>query len=222
MSEKAKTSKILLPTACFPDTLWMAYLVQSSKAFIEIHETYPKQTIRNRFYIATANGPLRLSIPVEKTEGNHTKTKDIKVLYLEEWPVRHFRAIVSAYNKSPYFYHYQPEIEHFFRSRFQHLYDLNEASIHLVLKLLKTKNEIFYTHYWERNPEDTADLRLFFDSMNNPVYKLLPAYYQVFSDRFGFLNNMSILDLIFNLGPRSLDYLMEIKLPSDHCEVLSI
>lgn len=214
MNDISRTTKVLLPTACFPDAIWMAWLLQSSQPIIELHETYPKQTIRNRYYIATANGPLRLSIPVEKVDGNHTKTKDVKVLYLEDWQTQHLRAILSAYNKSPYFYHYQPSIELFFQQKYSSLLEHNNTSLQLVLRLLKTTKNISFAQNWERRPSDSLDLRMHFSHADYRIKYDYPAYYQVFSDRFGFLVGMSVLDLIFNLGPKSLDFLMNIKLSS--------
>ena len=93
----------LFSTAYFPPVSYVAALLQSNSIVVEQYETFPKQTYRNRTVIATANGLLSLTVPVVRTNGNHTYTKDMAICYNENWPLKHWRAIESAYNASPYF-----------------------------------------------------------------------------------------------------------------------
>lgn len=183
----------------------MAMLLNSDDALLEIHETYPKQTIRNRCRILSANGILRLSVPIEKCNGNQSKTLDIKVLYNENWQQNHLRSIESAYNKSPFFYHYRHLIEAFYAKRFELLTELNHATIQLVLNMLKSEKGLAYTTKWQKDSADYTDLRHIFSDKKS-IFRFEP-YYQVFSDRHQFQPDLSILDLLFNKGPDAFHYL---------------
>ena len=102
---------ILLSTAYFPSISWIAVALQSVRVEIEIHETYLKQTYRNRCNIATASGILSLTVPVKRVNGNHTKTADIQIDNSEKWQNLHWKSIITAYNKSPYFLFYRDLFE---------------------------------------------------------------------------------------------------------------
>ncbi len=197
--------KYLLPTGYFPPLSWMAMLLNSDDVLLEIHETYPKQTIRNRCRILSANGILRLSVPIEKCNGNQSKTLDIKVLYNENWQQNHLRSIESAYNKSPFFYHYRHHIEAFYAKRFELLTELNHATIQLVLNMLKSEKGLVYTTKWQKDSADYTDLRHTFSDKKS-IFQF-ESYYQVFSDRHQFQPDLSILDLLFNKGPDAFHYL---------------
>lgn len=199
--------KIILPTAYFPSVSWMNVALNSTELLIEIQETYPKQTIRNHCNILTANGILKLSVPVSKPFGNRTKTHQVKVLYQDNWPQKHFRAIESAYNNSPYFQYYAIHFERFFMLRHDLLTDLNTEALALVNKLLKTEMSPKKTESWEPTIHKAPDYRFLFENGTHGELENHAPYIQVFSDRFDFFQNLSVLDVIFNLGPRSASYL---------------
>ena len=188
----------------------MAALLQSNSIVVEQYETFPKQTYRNRTVIATANGLLSLTVPVVRTNGNHTYTKDMAICYNENWPLKHWRAIESAYNASPYFLYYKDELELILNKKHSTLIDLNMDIIAFVFKKLKTKKEVLLSDdYVSIITERTKDYRNVFSPKNKETIQL-PPYDQVFTDRFGFQSDISILDLLFNLGPDSLGYLKEV------------
>ncbi len=207
-------SSILLSTAYFPPISWMASVIQSESISIEIHETFPKQTYRNRCNIATASGILGLTVPVKKTNGNHTKTEDILIDYSTGWQQLHWRSVVTAYNKSPYFLYYRDLLEPIFEKKHQSLVELNDELISLLLKALgcHSKKLVYTREYFHE--VDMADLRnTFHPKLNrtdhNPV--AMPRYIQVFEEKLGFIPDLSIIDLLFNLGPEAHDYLGKIK-----------
>ena len=101
------TSYALFSTAYFPPISYVAAMLNKQVVVVEQYETFPKQTYRNRAVVATANGLLPLSVPVVRTNGNHTYTKDMDICYNENWAAKHWRAIESAYNSSPYFLYYK-------------------------------------------------------------------------------------------------------------------
>jgi len=200
----------LFSTAYFPPVSYVAALLQSNSIVVEQYETFPKQTYRNRTVIATANGLLSLTVPVVRTNGNHTYTKDMAICYNENWTLKHWRAIESAYNASPYFLYYKDELELILNKKHSTLIDLNMDIIAFVFKKLKTKKEVLLSDdYVSIITERTKDYRNVFSPKNKETIQL-PPYDQVFTDRFGFQSDISILDLLFNLGPDSLGYLKEV------------
>lgn len=195
----------IFPTAYLPSIEYMSLFLKTENASIELFETYQKQSCRTRCNVLTANGVQTLTVPVIKTNGNHTLTKDIEISYKESWQQVHLRCLESAYRKSAYFDYYFPYFEKIYKQKFNTLIELNEFCIKAILKLLKAKKEIIYTTDFEKII-DEKDYRIALSK--NEVNKIeMPKYYQVFSDRHGFISNLSIIDLLFNEGPNSIHYL---------------
>jgi hypothetical protein len=178
--------------------------------WIEIHETYQKQSYRNRCSIYGANGQLDLSIPVIKSNGNQTKTKDILIEYEMNWQMVHWRAIVSAYGHSPFFDIFEEELVHLFEKKEKFLIDFNQKLIHQLLESIgKTSPQMGYTTEFIKFGDDPHDYRHFIHPKSqfqkvDPTYNPFP-YFQVFSEKFGFSSNLSFIDLLFNEGPQAAD-----------------
>ncbi len=203
---------MLLSTAYFPPILNYAWFLQSNDISIEQFETYPKQTFRNRCIILTANGLQSLSVPIIKPFGTKTLTRDIKISYDEPWQQLHWRAIKTAYNSSPFLLYYQDEMEELFSKKHNFLLDLNEDIIQLINKFMEweVKTKRTETFIFPNELSVKEDKRFSLSPKNS--YKFgLPTYIQVFSDQYPFFENISILDLIFNLGPEAEAYLMKIR-----------
>ena len=192
----------LFSTAYFPCTAYMSALAGTQEAKIELWETYPKQTYRNRAIIATANGLLPLTIPVTKTNGNHTLTKDITICYKENWQIRHWRAIEAAYNSSPYFLYYHDDVKKLIFGNYKFLIDINMDILTYIIEKLKLKIAISTTEDFLPTNSCTDDFRNVF-SPKAQYNNILTPYPQIFEDRFGFQQNLSIMDLLFNMGPES-------------------
>ena len=205
------TSYALFSTAYFPPISYVAAMLDKPVVLVEQYETFPKQTYRNRAVVATANGLLPLSVPVVRTNGNHTYTKDMDICYNENWTAKHWRAIESAYNSSPYFLYYKDDVEAILNKKHRTLLELNMHILAFVFKKLKvTKEIILSTDFVTAGAgADIEDYRNRFSPKNKEIIQLSP-YDQVFEDRFGFVPNLSILDLLFNMGPDSLGYLKEV------------
>ena len=189
-------------TAYFPCISYMARFLAEDQPWIEVCETYHKQTYRNRCRVMTANGVENLSVPVVKVHGNHTMTKDVVVSYKEHWQQIHRRCLESAYKAAPYFDHYYDFIRPIFETRFERLIDLNDAALQAILKMLKVKREIVHTTDYLKTVEN--DYRETFSPKTIPDSSLFPNYYQVFSAKFPFEPDLSILDLLFNEGPNAI------------------
>lgn len=196
----------ILPLCFLPSTKWWFYAIHSMDTTIDLHELYPKQTFRNRFRLLTANGHKDISIPVRSTNGEKTCIENVEVS--DQINIRSIiETIKSSYGRSAFFEHYFEDLSqliHLLPER--SLSDSNLASIQWVQKQFKETPHLNYSK--EKIPYNTypKDKRLQFEPTSES--ELFRSYPQVFSDRFGFVNNLSIIDLLFNMGPRALDYIV--------------
>lgn len=196
---------VLLSTAYFPPIEWMAQAVQSSGIVLEANEHFQKQSYRSRMHIAGPNGMQRLSVPVERKS---KEIRNIRISYSENWSKDHLKALESAYANAPYFEVLFPDVKALLQERFETLWELNSASIALFsqwLELELVKDETFEYVAITGN-KDLRDIRPKTQSNMN-----FPSYGQVFQHKIGFQNNLSALDLFFNLGRSSWDYLNALK-----------
>lgn len=193
-------------TAYFPPIAYVATLMQHNEACIEIKETFPKQTYRNRMEIMTAGGVRTLTVPVIRD--NHSRTEEVGIDYKERWNIIHLRTLAAAYSASPYFLYYKDDLEALLAPRYGKLVELNEASLKWVLRLLKTDCPLKYTEDYQK--DYPLDYRNSFSPKVPYPSEGFPPYYQVFDDRQPFMPNLSIIDLLFNLGPEAKDYLKRI------------
>lgn len=200
----------LFATAYLPPIIYFAYLQQFTEIQIEQFETFPKQTYRNRALIVSANGVLPLSVPVIRTQGNHTLTREMKISYQENWNVRHWRAIEAAYNASPFFLYYKDDIEKSLMRKHENLLELNQELLQVLLNLLKISCHVTLTEDFSPDAKSETDFRYTISPKKSLSPTLFPSYCQVFDSRIGFHPNMSILDLLFNIGPESKGYLKSI------------
>ncbi|MDR1555915.1 MAG: WbqC family protein [Tannerellaceae bacterium] len=172
---------------------------------IETAENYPKQTYRNRCIIAGANGPLTLSIPVEKPLGLKCLTRDIRISEHGNWRHLHWNALVSSYGTSPFFEYYADDFVPFYeKGKDCFLLDFNEKLRERLCGLLDMHPELSYTSSYL--PQVANDFREGIRPRHpaeDPGFCPRP-YYQLFSGRYGFLPNLSILDLLFNMGPEAI------------------
>lgn len=205
------TYKPLISTAYLPTVRYMSVVAKYGAATIEQYETFPKQTFRNRTTIATGNGLMMLNVPVSRPSGNHSTTAEMVVSYHEPWNIRHWRAIASAYNAAPYFLYYKDELEEILMHRYEHLLQLNEALLNYLLKKLKITCQLEYTQSFIKEAASYIDLRESLTTKKDDPSITYPHYSQVFESRHGFLPNLSVVDLLFNLGPEAKSYLLSIQ-----------
>ena len=163
---------------------------------------------RNRYYITGANGLIPLSIPLQQGREQRKRMAEVGISYAENWQVQHWRTLVSVYNRSPYFQHYEPSLQQLFEKKFELLYEFNLASVVWLINQLKADVEIKTTDVYRKEYEnDVADLRNLKPGAEKLPVKESEPYYQLFNERNGFIPNLSILDLLFSEGPYALQWL---------------
>ena len=196
----------LLSTAYLAPISYYAILLQDPNCRIELHEHFIKQSIRNRCDIYGANGKLRLSIPKQRKGSSKTIIENLKISYRNNWQKQHWNAIESAYNSSPFFEYYKDDLKPFFEEKEEYLVNFNSKLQNAILSMLQQENII-------KNTTEYLHKGNFFD-LRNYTWKLKnqEKYDQVFMENQGFIPNLSILDLLFNLGPESIDYLQNLDL----------
>ena len=208
---------LLLATSYLPPIEYFALILHNGGAMIEVQETYPKQTYRNRCHIATSEGLLALTIPVVKTNGNHTCTGEAAVSYHIPWNRTHWRSLEAAYNSSPYFLYYRDALEPLYYLHYERLIDLNTRFLITMLDILKIRVPITFSTTYTAHESGETDFRFDMHPKKPPCLcppSEFPRYTQVFDEQWGFLPNLSIIDLLFNMGPDANAYLKQFSFNS--------
>lgn len=189
---------------------YYARLVRQQEIILEQHDSYSKQTYRNRCMIMGPNGVISLSIPVKRKHGVKNLLRDIRIDYDSNWNKIHWRSLVASYASSPFFEYLADEIEPFYQKRVVFLIDLNVQLLEHALGILGLDIPVSCTTEFHPLSSESDPRQYIHPKKDQAVADpgFLPLeYHQVFSDRLGFRPNLSILDLIFNMGPDALSYI---------------
>jgi hypothetical protein len=182
---------------------------------MEKHETYPRQTYRNRCEIHSANGKLPLVIPVARPNGNSTKISDVRIDYSVKWQREHWRALESAYKNSAYFELIMDYFQPFYiKTNWEFLWDFNLSIIATISEIFGVKLTIKETtEFIKSYPSSVADFRYSIHPKvqhSTPDSSFVPkSYFQVFSQNHGFIPNLSVFDMICNCGKESMGLMVE-------------
>ena len=201
---------VLLSTTYFGPVQWYQKLYRSDEVQIEQWESFQKQTYRNRCLIATTQGIQALTVPVERREGKKEGTiRDVRISDHGNWRHLHWNALVTAYSESPFFEYYQDDIRPFYEQRWDYLLEFNEAIRAKMCELIDIQPNVSYSLEFRTLNSQLRDFRETIRPKHpapDPDFTPRP-YYQVWQQKHGFLPNLSILDLLFNMGPESILYL---------------
>ncbi|WP_312766870.1 WbqC family protein [Epilithonimonas sp.] len=201
--------KVLLPIFYLPPLSWFSvFLNEENEVAFEQFENFPKQTYRNRAAIYGANGKLPLIIPIKHT--GKREIKDVEVSFAEDWQKLHWKSIKTAYQSTPYFEYYEDKLKKIYGEQIISLKEFNLKALGIILDILKTEKKYELTNEYFKNPE-AEDHREKFSAKSESTSEF-EEYFQSFSDKNGFIKDLSILDLICNIGPESLTYIKNIKL----------
>lgn len=200
---------ILLSSAYLAPVEYYTKLYAADRVLVERYDHYMKQTYRNRCVIVGANGTLALTIPTEKDDHPKVLMKDVRISDHGNWRHVHWNALESAYRNSPFFEYYADDFRCFYEKKYPFLWDFNQALCEVVCSLIDLHPKMAGTADYQTELSDgVADFRqLIHPKIDykeaDPSFHPLP-YYQVFKEKFGFIPNLSIVDLLFNMGPESL------------------
>jgi hypothetical protein len=198
---------LLLSTAYFAPVQYFSKLLRYHQVVIERHENYCKQSYRNRCTIYTTNGLLNLVVPVVKTGELKIPITEVEISYDTLWQKLHFKAIESAYRRSPFYEYYIDDLMTFFNCRHRYLYEFNMQIMRTMCHLMKIPFRVEESREYMKPAEGIIDLR---DGIHPKANRqqndddfVPPHYTQVFADKWGFKPNLSILDLLFHTGPEA-------------------
>jgi len=197
----------ILSTSYWPTIQYFSKVFKYDNIFIEQYETYPRQTYRNRIHIYSANGLQSLQIPVIKASNKNIILKDIQISYDTNWQKNHLKSIESAYRSTPFYEYYIDDIKPFYVQKTKYLLDFNNEILNTCLSILEIDKQIEYTKDFILKYDNIIDFRNTIHPKKKysiPDKDFIPVkYIQGFEQRYGFIPNLSILDLIFNTGPET-------------------
>jgi hypothetical protein len=200
--------KTLLHPSYFPSISHFAAIAQSDGVTFEMEDNFQKQTNRNRTYIYSPNGIQLLNIPIKHSSSfGHQKTKEIKIEQEFDWQKQHFKSLEASYRSSPFFEYFEDDLLPIFQKKYTFLMDLNLEVFDIVCKCLRMKLQYDTTteYFHEIDDSKIVDFRYLINGKKD--LSAFESYTQVFDDKHGFLNNLSVLDLLFNEGKFAMDYL---------------
>jgi hypothetical protein len=200
---------LILSTAYFPPISYFRLLACYDIAYIEMCENYIKQTYRNRCVIHSSNGPLPLSVPVERGSFHKVQIRDLKIDYSKNWQRLHLRALDAGYQSSAFYEFYIDEIREIILKNHTYLVDLNGELLIFINQAIGIEPEIRNTESFVSSYHNSNDMRYNFSPKvgKASIEKRMDNYFQVFAQENGFLSDLSIIDLLFNLGSESYGYI---------------
>lgn len=195
----------LIHPTYFPNIAHFVAMVKSNSVVLEVCDNYQKQSFRNRTEIYAANGKLALTVPVSYSQNNRQLYKDVKIANEDNWQLLHLKSLQSAYSMSPFFEYYIDDLMPLFEKKYDYILDLNLKCFEVLTDSLQLEISVSKSTIFEKDTLSKTDFRPL--AKRNYQAPNLERYTQVFTDKLGFISNLSILDLLFNEGPNTELYL---------------
>jgi len=195
----------------FPNISHFSGIVNAENVVFEIEDNYQKQTYRNRTHIYGANGKLALNIHVKHSHINRQLYKDVKIVNDTNWQLSHWKSLQSAYRTSPFFEFYEDDLAPLFHNKQNYILEFNFKCLDVIADCLQLDLNYKTTKHYQKEIHNCKDLRFLVNARKEKEVRFEP-YTQVFSNKHGYINNLSILDLLFNEGTNALNYLQSQKL----------
>lgn len=202
-------NKLIIELQYFGTITWYLALLRHDEIIIEKHENFEKSTYRNRCYIASPEGRLRLTVPLQKGRNQRSKYSDVQIDYESGWQRNHWNSLCSCYRNSPYFEYYEDRLQPLYEERNDLLFDFNLKIFKLMVELLGLDLKVGFTSKYEKTPGDQfSDFRskILPKEMAGATFPV--KYHQVFQEKTGFLPDLCIADLLFNEGPHASELLI--------------
>jgi WbqC-like protein family len=179
-------TEVGFPIYIFPTQHWFREVIRcnSNSVELEMYSNWQKQSPLTRYRVAGPNKILQLVVPTKKK--SRKLIKDIEIDYSENWIINHWRSLQAAYNRSPFFEFYQDELQKILETRYEKLFELNMATIKWCSEKLQISTDYSFSNKFKGNRQIST--------------KVETEYPQVFSAKHGYISNLSVLDLLFNLG----------------------
>ncbi|MFD2909542.1 WbqC family protein [Flavobacterium ardleyense] len=196
---------ILIHPTYFPSISHYIAMAKADLVTFEMEDNFQKQTNRNRMYIYGTNGLQLLNIPVKQTDDKHQKYKDVRIDNESGWQKNHFKSLESAYRTSPFFEYFEDDLRPIFEKKHEFIMDLNFETFEIINSSLGIAFDIEKTTEYLHEAAAFTDFRPLVNGKKDTTQ--VEKYTQVFNEKHGFLNNLSILDLLFNEGRYAVDYL---------------
>lgn len=196
----------------FPSIAWMVFAQQQKNISIELYESFPRQTFRNRCLLLSSDGVQTISVPILRSKTAKLLTKDAEISWKEDWNVRMWRAVYSNYGKSPFFEYYDVEVRKLLEKKHRFLLDLNYDVFDFLRKSFALDINIYATDDYVRN-KDKNFVDAFRPQTRKEDGEFFETYFQSFSDKLPFESNLSCLDLLFSMGKEGGNYIRNGKLP---------
>ena len=203
-------NNIIIHPSYFPSISHFVAIAKADLVTFEMEDNFQKQTNRNRMYIYSPNGIQLLNVPVKHSKQAHQRIRDVKIENDFNWQKQHFKSLDAAYRSSPFFEYFEDDIRPIFEKQHTYLMDLNMETLSVVSNCLGLEFDYDETAEYFHDAQDKADFRNLINGKKDTA--VFEPYTQVFEEKHGFLNNLSILDLLFNEGRHALSYLKKQQL----------
>ena len=198
-------NNIIIHPSYLPSIRHFVAIAKANIVTFEVEDNFQKQTNRNRMYIYSPNGIQLLNVPVKHNKERHQRIKEVKIENDFDWQKQHFKSLEAAYRTSPFFEYFEDDILPIFQKKHNYLMDLNMETMAFVSKCLRLEFDYDETTEYFHEVTDKVDQRNLINGKKDT--SIFEPYTQVFGDKHGYLNNLSILDLLFNEGRHAMDYL---------------